>query len=142
MRTFQLKINFNNLSRDIEKDYFKHKDIFYRCLIVNLCTYNLLHSPILHNTIIEDSHYNQYLLHLVNRGGVVEDMIREIDTLHHMSLFLDTNVYLEEFIQLKHNPKTLNLYHLTIDDGYNAVITNKHLKRYALPFRDHQSGAL
>lgn len=130
MRTFTLKINMNNLKKDIEKDYFKYRDIFYRCLIVNLCIYSKLNpNLVLTTTIIEDSHYNQYLLNLINLNYSLEDMVKEIDPLYNVNVFIDTHVYLEEFITLKHNPNVMNIYSLTIDDTYNIVINNKQIRR-------------
>ncbi len=132
MRTFQLKINFNHIGGEIEKDYFKYRDLFYRCLVVNIHFYHLFHGSILGNTIMEDSHYNQYMLHLTSKGGDIQSMIKDIDITHNHSLFLDTQIYIEEFIKLKHDPNKINLYQLTIDDTYNIVITNKHLKRHVV----------
>lgn len=129
MRTQVLKINVNNIRHEIEKDYFRYKDLFYRCLIVNLCIYNSMNNMILASTIIEDSHYNQYLLFLGQKQATLQEMIAEIDPVHAVSTFLDTQVYLEEFINLKHEHNLVNLYSLTIDDAYNIVITNKQLKR-------------
>lgn len=130
MHAYQLKINVNNLRKEIEKDYFKYRDIFFRCLIGNLCVYNQLYGNVVYNSIIEDSHYNQYLLYLVNRSASLEDILKEIDSPYNVSIFLDTNVYFEEFIRMKHNPKKLNNYQLTIDDMCNIVVTNMQLNRH------------
>jgi hypothetical protein len=130
MRSLTLKININHLRGDIDRDYFKFKDSFYKCLIVNLCIYNTFHGNILASSIIEDSHYNQYLLYLANRQSTMEELIAEIDPVHATTIFLDSNIYLEEFINTKHDANVMNLYSLTIDDTYNIVITNKQLKRH------------
>lgn len=129
MRTQVLKINVNNIRHEIEKDYFRYKDLFYRCLIVNLCVYNTFNHVILTSTIIEDSHYNQYLLYLAQKQATVNELVAEIDPVHAVSTFLDTQVYLEEFINMRHDANMVNLYSLTIDDTYNIVITNKQLKK-------------
>lgn len=131
MRTYQLKINVNNLRAEIKKDYFKYRDIFYRCLIGNLSVYHQLYGQVLQNTIIEDSHYNQYLLYLVNRNMSLKEILAEIDTPYNLSIFMDTNVYFEEFIRMKHDSTKLNVYHLSIDDTYNIITTNKHLENHA-----------
>ena len=96
MRTFQLKINFNHIGGEIEKDYFKYRDLFYRCLVVNIHFYHLFHGSILGNTIMEDSHYNQYMLHLTSKGSDIQSMIKDIDITHNHSLFLDPQIYIEE----------------------------------------------
>ena len=71
MRTHQLKINFNNLKHDIEKDYFKFRDIFYRCLVANLAIFHTTKQPLLHNTILEDAHNNQLLHYLINKQAEI-----------------------------------------------------------------------
>lgn len=129
MRTQVLKINVVNLKHEIERDYFRFKELFYRCLVVNLCVYNTFHQNVLQSTIIEDGHYNQFLLFLTQKACSIPEMIAEIDPVHAASTFLDTNLYLEEFINMKHDPSLMNLYSLTIDDTYHIVITNKQIKR-------------
>lgn len=127
MKTYFLKINANNLRNEIKKDYFKYRDIFFKCLIGNLCVHNQLYKSVLSSTIIEDSHYNQYLMYLISRNPTLKEIVAEIDTPFNISVFLDTSVYLEEFIQTKHDSTKLNVYQLTIDDNFNVVITVKLL---------------
>lgn len=129
MRTHVLKINVSNLKRDIENDYFRYKELFYRCLIVGLCVHNSFSRNVLHTTIIEDSHYNQFLMYLAQKVCSVQEMIAEIDPVHAATTFIDMNLYLDEFLHMKHDNELLNLYSLTIDDTYNIVITNKQIKR-------------
>jgi len=129
MRTFTLKINVNNIHKEIEKDFFKYKDVFYKALIANLCVYNTFNGLVLGSTIIEDSHYNQFLLFLMNKNATVKEVIDEIGSKNDVLLFLDTNMYVEEFISTKHDPNVINLYSLTIDDTYHIVINNKQIKR-------------
>lgn len=130
MRTFVLKINMSNMKEYIDKDYFKYKDIFYKCLIANLCAYNTYNDIILTTTIIEDSHYNQYLLYFINNQLSLEEIIVKVDLANNIHLLTDIMLYLEEFIKLKHDKNKLNLYSLTIDDCYNVLITNKQIKKY------------
>lgn len=125
MKTESLRVNVINLKREIQKDYFKYKDIFYKCLIGNLCIYNQTHGLVLHNTIIDDGHYNQYLAYNINKQSTIEDILKDMDTPFNMYIFLDLQVYFEDFIRVKHNKAKLNIYHLTVDDGYNLVISNK-----------------
>lgn len=129
MRTQVLKINVVNMKHEIERDYFRYKELFYRCLIVNLCIYNTFTHNVLQSTIIEDGHYNQFLLYLGQKVCPVQELIAEIDPVHAATTFLDTNLYLEEFINVKHDDSMMNLYSLTIDDTYHIVITNKQIKR-------------
>lgn len=129
MRIVLLKINVNDVFKEIEEEYFKYRDTFYKCLIVNLIVFNSTKSLILHNVIIEDNYYNEYLKSLVARNLNLEQLIAEIDPIFAMSIFLDSNLYIEEFIQSKHDNNAKNLYSLTIDDGYNIVITNKQLRK-------------
>lgn len=130
MRTQVLKFNVNNIRQQIEQDYFRYKDLFYRCLIVNLCIYNTFNNQILASTIIEDSHYNQYLMYLAQKQASIPELISEIDPVHAASTFLDAQIYLEDFIDIKHDNALTNLYSLTIDDSFNVVVTNKQLKRH------------
>lgn len=129
MRTFVLKINVNNLRREIDNNYFKFRDIFYKCLIVNLCIYHNLRTPILLNSVIEDSNYNQYLILMSAKQQFhLKEAVLEIDPAHNVNILLDMNLYLEEFINIKHTYTCLNVYSLTIDDDYQVVITLKHIK--------------
>ena len=132
MRTHQLRVNFVNLKAEIDKDYFKYKDIFYRCMMSVLCIHHLTRKQVLQNTMLEDSGYHQILSFLQSKGASLEEIVSEIKDLNQWSYFLDMHVYLEEFIDLRHNDLRLNLYDLTIDDSYHVVITNKHLNAYAL----------
>lgn len=131
MKTYELKINASNLKKEIEKDYFKYKDIYYKCLIGNLCLYNTLYGEVLSNTIIGESHYNQYLLNLINRPITLESILTEIDSPHNITIFLDTNIYIQEFITMKHQKNKLNVYSLDIDDLHRVTVLNKTLNRYA-----------
>lgn len=133
MKTHVLKINANNLHRQIHEDYFKYRDIFYRCLVGNLALHQQLYTDVLSSSVMEDAMYNQYLLSLINTNITVESILRDIDSPHNLSIFLDTSTYFEEFILYYHNSKFLNVYQLTIDDTCNIVVTNKHLrvKRHA-----------
>lgn len=133
MRTLTLKINVNNLREQIQRDYFKYRDLFYRCLVVNLCsTGRMTPQDLLSSTIIEDSHYNQHLLYLANSNLALQDMIKDLDPSENANLFIDTNIYFFEFFNSRHDPHRVNVYSLTIDDAYNIVITNKQLKRSCL----------
>lgn len=129
MRTYVQRINISNLKRQIDEDYFRYKELFHRCLVVSLCIYNSFNRNVLHSTIIEDSHYNQFLMYLAQKTCTVPEMIAEIDAVHAATTFLDMNIYLEEFINHRHDNNVLNLYSLTIDDTYHIVITNKQIKR-------------
>jgi len=130
MRAYQLKINVSNLRDHIKKDYFKYRDIFFKCLIGNLYVYNQLYGNVLHSTILEDIYYNQHLFKLINRNATLEEVISEIDSTYNVTIFLDTTMYFEEFIRLKHDPKKINVYQLSIDDMCNIVVTNMQLNRY------------
>jgi hypothetical protein len=100
-------------------------------MIGNLCIYNQLYGTVLTTSLIEDSHYNQYLMYLANRQVTLEGIVAEIDSPYNLSVFLDTSIYFEEFIKYKHDPTKLNLYNLSIDDNYNIVVTNRQLKVYS-----------
>jgi hypothetical protein len=131
MKTYELKINASNLKNEIERDYFKYKDIFYKCLIGNLCLYNTLYGEVLSNTIIGESHHNQYLLSLINRPVTLASILQEIDTPHNLTIFLDTNLYIQEFITTKHQKNKINVYTVDIDDMHRVIVLNKTLNRYA-----------
>lgn len=131
MKTYVLKINMANIRKDIEKDYFKYKDIFFKCLLTNLYVYSAMYRNILPSTVIEDSHYNQHLMYLVSSNMSVEEAIQDVINTFNIEVFLDTNVYFEEFIQMKHDEAKINVYQLTIDDYSNIVVTNKQIIRHA-----------
>ena len=130
MQTFQLKINMSSLKHQIEKDYFSYRDMFFKCLAVNLCVYNQLYKNILSNTVLEDKHYHDFLQYLINKGGGLHDLVNEIGGPHSLTMYLDTVGYLDEFIASKHRSNRLNVYNLTIDEMYNVSVTNKQLQLY------------
>jgi len=131
MKTYQLKINMANLKKEVERDYFKYKDIFYKCLIGNINLFNILHFKNPTISILDDSHYNQFYLYSITNGVTIEKILQDIDSPYNVSIFLDTNMYYEEFIRLRHSDKHINLYSLHIDDLCNVIVTNKHLTKNA-----------
>lgn len=129
MKTHILKINVNNLKSEIESNYFKYRDIFYKCLIVNICLHALYIRFIGYETLFEEGHYNNYFQFHINRSYTLESLLNDMDILNHRQLFLDMNLYVSEFIELRHRPKMFNIYSLTIDDHYHIVISNKTIRR-------------
>lgn len=129
MRTDYLKVNVNNIKQQINSQYFKYRDIFYRMLITNICIYNYMNYGILKNTILEDSSYNQYFLYIANKQLSLEEILTELNIIQELPLYMDISLYIEEFIQQKHSNKHINVYSITIsDDGY-LIINNKKLDR-------------
>ena len=140
MKTHLLRINANNLRKEIHHDFFKYRDIFYKCLVANLAVYNQMYANVLSTTILEDAAYNQYLLSLVNRQASLEEILKDIDSPYIMSIFLDTQVNFEDFIRSYHSGKKLNVYQLTIDDQCHIYVTNKHLRiHHAVPNTLHHA---
>ena len=131
MRTYQLKVNVNNLRREITNHYFKYRDMFYRMLVTNICIYNYMNYGLLQNTIIEESSYNQYFLHLANRPLSLEELLMELNIANELPLYMDVSLYIEEFLQQKHSNKHINLYSITISDDGCLVIENKHIDKPA-----------
>lgn len=129
MRTQVLKVNVNNLKKEINNNYFKYKDIFYKCLVVNLCLYSMTKRDITENVIIEDSVYQQYLSYLINKKCNLPELLQEIALESHISIFLDLSIYIDEFIDMKYNPLKFNLFSLTIDDNGYINVSNKTLKK-------------
>ena len=129
MRTHQLKINVNNIKRDINAQYFRFRDMFYRMLVTNICIYNYMNYGLLQNTIIEESSYNQYFLYLANKQLSLEEILIELNIANELPLYMDVSLYIEEFLQQKHSNNHINVYSLTIsDDGY-LIISNKQLHK-------------
>lgn len=129
MRTDSLKVNVNNIKRQINNHYFKYRDMFYRMLVTNICVYNYINYGVLQNTILEDSSYNQYFLCVANKQLSLEEILSELNIIQELPLYMDVSLYIEEFIQQKHSNKHINVYSLTIsDDGY-LIINNKKLDR-------------
>lgn len=131
MRTFQLKVNVNNIKRDINNHYFKYRDMFYRMLVTNICIYNYINYGLLQNTIIEESHYNQVFLNLANKQMSLEEILRELNIETELPLYMDISLYIEEFLQQKHSNNHINVYSLSISDNGYLVIDNKHLNKVA-----------
>ncbi len=127
MRTETLKVNVNNIKREINSQYFKYRDMFYRMLVANICVYNYMNYNVLQNTIFEDSSYNQYFLYVANKRLSLEEILSELNIIHELPLYMDVSLYIEEFIQQKHSNKHINVYSLTISDEGHLVISNKKL---------------
>ncbi len=127
MRTVTLKINYAVLKEQIEEDYFKTLDLFYKAFIVSLCLYDRNVKPVVFNSFIENGNYHRFMTEVCDARDRGEDIINLIDPVNNAHIFLDMSVYTEEFFTKRHNDKKANIYSLTIDDHYNAVITNKQV---------------
>ena len=127
MRTETLKVNVNNIKREINSQYFKYRDMFYRMLVANICVYNYMNYNVLLNTIFEDSSYKQYFLYVANKRLSLEEILSELNIIHELPLYMDVSLYIEEFIQQKHSNKHINVYSLTISDEGHLIISNKKL---------------
>lgn len=127
MHTETLKVNVNNIKREINSQYFKYRDMFYRMLVANICVYNYMNYNVLLNTIFEDSSYNQYFLYVANKRLSLEEILSELNIIHELPLYMDVSLYIEEFIQQKHSNKHINVYSLTISDEGHLVVSNKKL---------------
>lgn len=129
MLTHSLKINLNNIKKDINKHYFKYRDIFYRILLTNICVYNTVNNNMLQNTIIEDSNYNQYFLYLISKQLSLKELLSELNIENELALYIDLSLYIDEFLQLKHSNDYINVYSIYItDDGY-LIVYNKKLDK-------------
>ncbi len=129
MLTNQLKINVNNIKKEVNNHYFKYRDIFYRILITNICIHNLSTNTMLSNTIIEDSSYNQYFLFLANRQLGLKELLSELNISDALNLYMDLSLYIDEFIQVKHDNKFINVYSILITDDGNLIVSNKKLSK-------------
>lgn len=129
MRTDSLKVNVNNIKREMNSQYFKYRDMFYRMLVANICIYNYMNYDALRNTIFEDSSYNQFFLYIANKRLSLEEILTELNIIQELPLYMDVSLYIEEFIQQKHSNNHINVYSLTISDEGYLVIYNKRLDR-------------
>lgn len=129
MRTDSLKVNVNNIKREMNSQYFKYRDMFYRMLVANICIYNYMNYDALRNTIFEDSSYNQFFLYIANKRLSLEEILTELNIIQELPLYMDVSLYIEEFIQQKHSNNHVNVYSLTISDEGYLVIYNKRLDR-------------
>lgn len=129
MRTDSLKVNVNNIKREMNSQYFKYRDMFYRMLVANICIYNYMNYDALRNTIFEDSSYNQFFLYIANKRLSLEEILTELNIIQELPLYMDISLYIEEFIQQKHSNNHINVYSLTISDEGYLVIYNKRLDR-------------
>lgn len=129
MHTETLKININNIKRQVYNQYFKYRDIFYRMLIANICIYNYLNHNVLQNTILEDSSYNQYFLYIANKRLNLEGILTELNIIHELPLYLDLSLYIEDFIQKRHSNNHINVYSISISDNGYLIVQNKKLSK-------------
>jgi len=127
MQSFQLKINISNLKKEIAEDYFRYLDIFHKCLAGNLYLINMHNNGILRSTAFENAIYNQYFNNLVSSNTRVEAFLSSMNLPNASLIFLDTQLYLDQFISRRHNLNKLNIYNLTIDNNLEVIIS---LKRF------------
>lgn len=129
VKTHTLKVNINNIKREINSQYFRYRDMFYRMLVTNICIYNYINYGVLQNTIIEESSFNQYFLYLANKQLSLEEILMELNISNELPLYMDISLYLEEFLQQKHSNNHINVYSLTISDEGYLIVTNKQLNK-------------
>lgn len=127
MRIATLKINYAVLKEQIENDYFSVLDILHKTFIVSLCNYDRTIKPIAHNSFIENLQYHYFKQEVSDAQDRGEEIINLIDPKMNIHIFTDMNLYTAEFFSKKHNDKKPNIYSITIDAEYNAVITNKQV---------------
>lgn len=128
MRTYVLRINFNNIRQEIEDNYFLYKDIFYKCFIVSVYLYYLNDRNIYKNIFIDNTHYWQYFTNSIDINKPVELMLYELGIDKYVDIFLSMNIYVDKFIDRKHKSGVLNIYSLDISDTYYLEIKNKQIK--------------
>lgn len=138
----QLKINFANLKSEIERNYFAYRDIFYAALIVNLCNYHTTTRNIAETLILEDSQYDYSFRQFLLSCGSIYDLATHPVLSSHPNLVIDIGIYVEEFLDMRHNHAKTNVYSLSIDDCYNVVITNKHLSPIIIKTGEPRNEAL
>lgn len=142
MRTYVLRINFNNLRKEINDNYFLYKDIFYKCFIANVYSYCINNKDVSKNIFIDNAHYWQYFVNAINIKQPIKSMLYELSIDKYVNIFLDMNLYIEEFINMKHDRNALNIYSLDISDTYYLEIKNKHIKNknYGLAIKERKNG--
>ena len=127
MQSFQLKVNISNLRKEIAKDYFRYLDIFHKCLAGSLYLSHLENNSTSQTVSFENAIYNTYFTSLVNSNVSIEQFLKSLNTEHAVFIFLDTQIYLEQFIKHRHVCSKLNIYNLTITSDFELLIT---LKRF------------
>lgn len=128
MHTYVLRINFSHLKKEIDDNYFLYRDIFYKCLVASMYNYCINDKDITKNILIDNSYYWQYLVNAININQPMELMLHELNIDRYVHIFLDMNIYIDEFINMKHRPDILNIYSLDISDTYKVEIKNKQIK--------------
>lgn len=123
----RLKINVAELSSDISNNYFKYRDIYYRCLVNCLYIYSIYRDNILPTSVIEEDKYNSYLTTLKSSIPTVEQLITQMNSTVEAYILTDIQVYLDDFIRMKHIKNKVNVYNLTIEDN-SVVVTIKNIK--------------
>ena len=132
MRTHALKINLNHLKKEIEKDYFKYRQMFFKMLVVSTCIHSTLYKNIIPFIVIEDEVYNQYLYQLVSRAVTENDLLAEIGSREQLSVYFDMLPYIEEFFDKyveTNNYAVLNVLNLKINDDGWIEISSKKIRR-------------
>lgn len=133
MRMHTLKINQRHLKNELEEGFFYYLDVYHRCLAVSIIYHGIDDGDIVPSTIMENSHYNSLLRDMKERFRQGYNILEEIHSKYSLDIYMDTQIYLEEFLKAKHNKGMANVYSLTLDNKFNLVITNKQLgRRYLL----------
>lgn len=130
MNHYSVRINYNNIRGQIQQDYFHYLDMFYKILILYVVFNDRPELPLSQTLVLENRHYDD-LLRRVIASGCMGRRIPELSTIDPTAI-VDMQIYLEDFVRLKHNKSAINIYNLTIDEDYNVLITNKYFSRHAL----------
>lgn len=132
MRTYTLKINVNHLKKDIEKDYFKYRQMFFKALVVSVCINSVLYKDLVPFTVIEDEVYNQYFLQLASRAITEIDLLTELNTKEQLAIYFDILPYVEEFFNKHIDTQSyiaLNVLNIRINDDGWIEISSKRIRR-------------
>lgn len=126
MKSYTLRINNRHLKDEIEGNYFYWLDVFHRALSVALLEHCGAQGDI-DSVTLESTYYNSILGALHKRTQEGHNPLEELYNPEFIGVYMDMSLYLKEFIEQKHINSVTNIYHLTIDHGYNVVVNLKQL---------------
>lgn len=131
MRSKTLTVNYNHMRSQIKAEYLRYLDVFHKSFLATLIHLNTPDTPLVPTTVMENAQYTKQLsdMYLAHTNG------RNILTMFdgpEVHVFVDIQIYLQEFLMDVHNFKEYNYYNITVDPKYNIIIANKQLGQYVI----------
>lgn len=127
MRQSNVKVNLNHIKREVLTDYFKYRDAFYKCFIINLVLYGQTVRPILPNSLIEDTGYHQLFVDITSGLIPIDRVLNDIAIPNAGHMLADLNIYTSNLFDHHHKDNQLNVYRMHFKPDGHLILENFHL---------------